>query len=74
MAAPRKKKVATVKNESYSELEMYCIWLHEYYTSLTRAGFKSDLALTLIMEKNSYPEWITYGKIDIEKYLEEDED
>ena len=41
--APRKKKPRqvrkrrTVANEEYTELEMYCIWLNEYYKSLIKA-------------------------------------
>lgn len=76
MAAKRPKKVQTVKDETYSELEMYCIWLHEYYGSLLKAGFRSDVAMTLMMDKSSYPDWIKYGKItekDIEDYLDGDE-
>jgi hypothetical protein len=79
MANPKKKKVVrTVKEESYSELEMYCIWLNEYYRSLKKAGFSTEISLSLIMEKDSYPEWIPYGKISkkqIQEHLdEEDED
>jgi hypothetical protein len=79
MAKPKKNKVVrTVKEESYSELEIYCIWLNEYYTSLRKAGFPSEIALSLIMEKESYPDWIGYGKISnkqIQEHLdEEDED
>ena len=29
-ATAKKKQVETVKDESYTELEMYCIWLNEY--------------------------------------------
>ena len=77
---PRKKpvkRVATVKDESYSELEMYCIWLNEYYNTLLKSGFKADVALTLVMDKGSYPGWVNYKtptEGEIKKYLEEDDD
>ena len=62
MAARKKPKrvVRTVKDEQYSELEMYCIWLNEYYRSLKKAGFPHDLALTIMMDKDSYPQWVPY--------------
>lgn len=78
---PRKKKatpkVRTVKEESYTELEMYCIWLNEYYNSLIKAGFKSDLALSFVMDKSSYPNWVTYrapSEDEIKRMLDEDDD
>jgi hypothetical protein len=75
---PRRRKPHTVENEEYTALEMYCIWLNEYYNSLLRAGFKSDLALSFVMDKSSYPNWIDYKsptEDEIKKYLdEEDED
>lgn len=81
---PRKKKPSrarkprTVQNEEYTALEMYCIWLNEYYNSLLKAGFKSDLALSFVMDKTSYPNWVEYKaptEDEIKKYLdEEDED
>lgn len=72
-----KKKVQTVENEQYSELEIYCIWLNEYYRALLTAGFKSDIALSLIMDKDSYPAWVSFKlptDNDVRKYLDEDED
>jgi hypothetical protein len=56
---------------------MYCIWLNEYYTSLLRAGFKHDVALALIIDKDSYPDWVEWKlptNTDIAKYMDEDED
>ncbi len=55
---PRRRKPHTVENEEYTALEMYCIWLNEYYNSLLRAGFKSDLALSfekILNEGNNGP-------------------
>ena len=78
---PRKKKtvkrVRTVKDESYTELEMYCIWLNEYYKSLLRAGFQSDVALSFVMDKTSYPSWVQYrspNEDEIKRMLDEDDD
>jgi hypothetical protein len=75
---PRNRKPRTVENEEYTALEMYCIWLNEYYNSLLKAGFKSDLALSFVMDKTSYPNWVDYKaptEDEIKKYLdEEDED
>ena len=77
MATPRKRKPRTVQDESYSALEMYCIWLNEYYTSLLRAGFKHEIALTIMMDKESYPSWVAYGtptEEDVRDYLEDEDD
>jgi hypothetical protein len=75
---PRSRKPRTVENEEYTALEMYCIWLNEYYNSLLKAGFKSELALSFVMDKSSYPGWVEYKaptEEEIKKYLdEEDED
>jgi hypothetical protein len=56
---------------------MYCIWLNEFYTSLLRAGFKHDIALALIIDKDSYPDWVEWKlptDSDISRYMDEDED
>ncbi len=75
---PRSRKPRTVENEQYTELEMYCIWLNEYDKSLLKAGFTSELALSFVMEKSSYPSWVAYKaptEEELKKYLdEEDED
>ena len=77
---PRKKpvkRVRTVKDESYTELEMYCIWLNEYYHALLKSGFKSDLALAFVMEKSSYPSLVNYrspSEDEIKRMLDEDDD
>ena len=81
MATSRKKpvrKVETVKEDSYSELEMYCIWLNEYYKALRNAGFNESLALGLLIDKGSYPAWVKYripSPSEIVDFIEdEDED
>jgi hypothetical protein len=79
MATPRKKstsKVVTVKEDSYSELEVYCIWLNEYYKALRAAGFNMELALGLVIDKGSYPEWVKYRTPSLGEIVDfiEDED
>jgi len=78
---PRKKqtvkRVRTVKDESYTELEMYCIWLNEYYHALLKSGFKSDVAMAFVIDKDSYPSWVSYkapSEDEIKRMLEEDDD
>lgn len=66
MATPRKgkpratRKVKTVDSDDYNQLEIYCIWLNEYYTALIKAGFKADVALGIIVDKTSYPDWVEF--------------
>ena len=80
MATPRKKPVRkprTVVNEEYTELEMYAIWLHEFYQTLIKAGFKSEVAMALIMDKDSFPDWAKHGNIteaDVQKFIEDEDD
>lgn len=82
-AAPRKKvrqvkRVRTVKNPYHSKLEVYAIWLNEYYNALKAAGFPEDICLSLVMDKESYPAWVNFElpkDIDASKFTdEEDED
>jgi hypothetical protein len=82
-AAPRKKvrqvkRVRTVKNPFHSKLEVYAIWLNEYYNALKAAGFPEDICLSLVMDKESYPAWVNFElpkDIDASKFTdEEDED
>lgn len=74
--APRAKKVIDL--DTYNALDAYCIALNEYYKSLRRAGFSEGLALFMITEKDSFPDWILPAK-PIEKisgndYEDDDED
>jgi hypothetical protein len=74
---PSSRRKSTVQDDSYNRLEMYCIWLNEYYVALKKAGFKDDMALGLMADKESYPDWVNF-KIptdnQISKYMDEDED
>jgi len=79
MATPRKRvtKPKTVADETYNPLEMYCIWLDEYYRALRKAGFSTENALWLVATKESFPEWVSYKaptEQDIRNLLDEDED
>lgn len=82
MATPKKKPsprrtTKTVESSDYNKLEMYCIWLNEFYTSLLRAGFKHEIALALVTDKEAYPEWVSFKlptDLDVSKYMDEDED
>ena len=77
MATARKKKVETVDVNSYSRLDLYCIWLHEYYTSLKNAGFSDEMCLGLLADKDTYPAWVEFKtptKADILKHIEDEED
>lgn len=80
--APRKKpvrqtKVRTVKVDDYSPLELYCIAVNEYFKALRVAGFSEGIAITMIQDKNSYPDWIIPdlpNKIDPLKYVDDEDD
>ena len=72
-----KRKPKTVANEEYTELEMYCIWLNEYYRTLIKAGFSTDLALGFVIDKSSYPSWVKYAaptEEELKRYLDEEDD
>lgn len=52
------KRRASIDSEIYTPLEAYAIGLHEFYRSLRKAGFPVDLALAIITDRSSYPEWL----------------
>lgn len=61
MAAKRKKQVkrpTVVHDENYTPMEQYAIALNEWYKALRKAGFSSDICMTMLMDKSSYPDWI----------------
>jgi len=75
MATPRKRKVRTVADESYSKLEQYAIEVHEFYKALRKAGFTNDNALWLAATKEAYPEWIQHlSPEDIRNHIEEEDE
>jgi len=76
-AKPRSRKPRTVKEEELTALEMYCIWLNEYYKSLIKAGFQSEVALSFVMDKTSYPNWVEYRsptEDEIKRFLDDEDD
>ena len=71
----RKKQVIDL--EQYNALDSYAICLNEWYKSLRKAGFSTDLALGIILERDSFPDWIIPrlpNKIDSQPYEDDDED
>jgi len=51
-----RKKVIDL--DTYTKLDAWAISLHEMYRALRRAGFAVDMALAIITDRDSYPEWI----------------
>jgi hypothetical protein len=75
MATPRKRRVKTVADESYSKLDQHCIWLNEYHRALRKAGFTNDNALWIIATKDSYPDWVDGINVeDIRQHLDEEDE
>lgn len=73
----RVKRVRTVKTFEHTKLEVYAIWLNEYYKSLKDAGFPEDICLSLIMDKSSYPSWVNFEipkNVDASKFIDEEDD
>ena len=68
------RKKASVEVSSYSKLDEYCIWLNEYYVSLKRAGFKEDVALSMIQNRDSYPDWVNFAGVTKAQIIEHIED
>jgi hypothetical protein len=62
-----RKRVAVVKENDYTPLELYCISLNEYYKALRKAGFSVELALGILSDKEAYPGWIIPKPIDPNK-------
>ena len=63
--------------DTYNALDAWAISLHEMYRALRRAGFSTDIAMGLIVEKDAYPDWILPtlpNKIDPLPYEDDDED
>jgi hypothetical protein len=76
MATPSKKpskKVATVRNEDLTPLEIHAIQLHELYKAFRKAGFPIDIAIGLITEPTAHPSWFKLVP-DIDILDEEEEE
>jgi hypothetical protein len=64
MATPRKARTKSIVDDSYTPLEAYCIGLNEYYKALRKAGFATDICMSLLMDPFSYPDWILPKRIN----------
>ena len=63
--------------DTYNELDVWAISVHEMYKALRRAGISVDIALAIIVEPSAYPDWILPklpDKIDPMPYEDDDED
>ena len=72
-----KKKVIDL--DTYNALDAWAICLHEMLTALRKAGFTTDIALALVMDKDAYPDWILpakpiekIGSIDPDEFEDDD--
>ena len=61
-----KKKPSQDTFEGYTPLEQYCIGLSEFYKALRKAGFPSDMAFGIILERSAYPDWLLPVPIDFD--------
>jgi hypothetical protein len=59
-----KKATKQLEDQGYSPLEAYSIGLHEFWKSLRKAGFTTEIALAIIVEKSAYPDWILPSPIN----------
>jgi len=55
-----------IQDDYYTPLESYCIGLNTYYTALRKAGFSVDIALAMIQDTSSYPDWILPKPVDFD--------
>jgi hypothetical protein len=69
----RRKSVARKETNS---MDMHAIALHEWYQSLRRAGFSVEVALGLMDNKSSFPDWLIpqTTETDITPFYDDDED
>jgi hypothetical protein len=70
-----RKKVIDL--DTYNALDAYCIALNEYFKSLKKAGFSEDMAFWLLLDRDSYPDWILPAipdRVDRIPYDDDDED
>jgi hypothetical protein len=79
MAAKKKPVKHVRKSVARTEttaLDMHAIALNEYFRALRRAGFSVEIALGLMDNKNSMPEWLipTTADTDITPFQDDDED
>ena len=70
------RKRPVIDLDTYSALDAYAIALNEFYKSLRKAGFSEGVALYLMDNPESMPDWIVGDKgiIPIIPTPDEDED
>jgi hypothetical protein len=59
-----RKATKQLEDQGYSPIEAYSIGLHEFWKSLRKAGFTTEIALAIIVEKSAYPDWILPSPIN----------
>ena len=79
MAAKKKPVKRTRKSVARKEttaLDMHAIALHEWYQALRRSGFSVEVALGLMDNKNTMPDWLIpqTADTDITPFHDDDED
>lgn len=78
MAAKKPRKIAVVRDENYSAMDQLAIGLNEWYKALRKAGFSTDICMSFMLDKDSYPDWIVpikpIEKIGDMPYEDEDND
>lgn len=70
-----KKRVIDL--DTYNALDAWCIALNEYFKSLRKAGFSEGIALFMITDHESFPDWIIPdlpNRIDRIPYEDEEDD
>jgi hypothetical protein len=60
---PKRKKVARkrrgAKNQNIlTAVDVYAIAQNEYYNALLNAGFKHEVAMAFVMDKDALPNWM----------------
>ena len=58
------RKAKALEDQGYTALEAYCIGLNEYYKALRKAGFATDICISMIQDPISYPDWILPKRIN----------
>jgi len=58
------RKTKAIEDQGYTPLEAYCIGLNEYYKALRKAGFATDICMSMLMDPFSYPDWILPKRIN----------
>ncbi len=58
------RKTKSIEDQGYTPLEAYCIGLNEYYKALRKAGFATDICMSMLMDPFSYPDWILPKRIN----------